>query len=70
MKATKRLDEAATCIQHMGPSITDNEDGGIIKAFRNIPGVTLLNVSKLNILKLLVVMWDVSAFGWEMLSAS
>ena len=25
-------------IQHMGPSITDNEDGGIIKAFRNIPG--------------------------------
>ena len=39
-------------IQHMGPSITDNEDGGIIKAFRNIPGVTLLNVSKLNILKL------------------
>ena len=39
-------------IQHTGPSITDNEDGGIIKAFRNIPGVTLLNASKLNILKL------------------
>ncbi|KAF4014265.1 hypothetical protein G4228_006691 [Cervus hanglu yarkandensis] len=29
-----------------------NEDNGIIKAFRNIPGITLLNVSKLNILKL------------------
>ncbi|KAF3825259.1 hypothetical protein GH733_005893 [Mirounga leonina] len=29
-----------------------NEDSGIIKAFRNIPGITLLNVSKLNILKL------------------
>ncbi|OWK15884.1 hypothetical protein Celaphus_00004237 [Cervus elaphus hippelaphus] len=27
-------------------------DNGIIKAFRNIPGITLLNVSKLNILKL------------------
>ena len=39
-------------IQHTGPSITDNEDGGIIKAFRNVPGVTLLNASKLNILKL------------------
>ena len=40
-------------IQHRGPCITYNEDNGIIKAFRNIPGITLLNlVSKLNILKL------------------
>ena len=29
-----------------------NEDNGIIKAFQNIPRITLLNVSKLNILKL------------------
>ena len=29
-----------------------NEDHGIIKAFQNIPTMTLLNVSKLNILKL------------------
>uniref|UniRef100_A0A8C0N530 Large ribosomal subunit protein uL4 C-terminal domain-containing protein n=1 Tax=Canis lupus familiaris TaxID=9615 RepID=A0A8C0N530_CANLF len=35
-----------------GPCIIYNEDNGIIKAFRNIPGITLLNVSKLNILKL------------------
>ncbi|KAB0372468.1 hypothetical protein FD755_016260 [Muntiacus reevesi] len=59
----KKTMEAALClkilkmknrhrIQHMGPSITNNENGGIIKAFRNIPGITLLNVSKLNILKL------------------
>ncbi|EPQ14853.1 60S ribosomal protein L4 [Myotis brandtii] len=39
-------------IQHREPSIIYNEDNGIIKAFRNIPGITLLNVSKLNILKL------------------
>uniref|UniRef100_A0A452F6Q5 Large ribosomal subunit protein uL4 C-terminal domain-containing protein n=1 Tax=Capra hircus TaxID=9925 RepID=A0A452F6Q5_CAPHI len=40
------------CIQRRGPCIVYNEDNGIIKAFRNIPGTTLLNVSKLNILKL------------------
>ncbi|XP_014652355.1 PREDICTED: 60S ribosomal protein L4-like [Ceratotherium simum simum] len=39
-------------IQRRGPCIIYNEGNGIIKAFRNIPGITLLNVSKLNILKL------------------
>uniref|UniRef100_A0A8C5MDV2 Large ribosomal subunit protein uL4 C-terminal domain-containing protein n=1 Tax=Leptobrachium leishanense TaxID=445787 RepID=A0A8C5MDV2_9ANUR len=39
-------------IQRKGPCIIYNEDNGIIKAFRNIPGITLLNVSKLNILRL------------------
>ncbi|CAD7687797.1 unnamed protein product [Nyctereutes procyonoides] len=39
-------------IQRRGPCIIYNEDNGIIKAFRNILGITLLNVSKLNILKL------------------
>ncbi|KAI4529257.1 hypothetical protein MG293_020505 [Ovis ammon polii] len=39
-------------IQRRGPCIVYNEDNGIIKAFRNIPGITLLNVSKLSILKL------------------
>uniref|UniRef100_A0A8C9BRT5 Large ribosomal subunit protein uL4 n=1 Tax=Phocoena sinus TaxID=42100 RepID=A0A8C9BRT5_PHOSS len=39
-------------IQRRGPCIVYNEDNSIIKAFRNIPGITLLNVSKLNILKL------------------
>ena len=35
-----------------GPCIIYNENNDTIKAFRNIPGITLLNVSKLNILKL------------------
>uniref|UniRef100_A0A8C5XK90 Large ribosomal subunit protein uL4 C-terminal domain-containing protein n=1 Tax=Microcebus murinus TaxID=30608 RepID=A0A8C5XK90_MICMU len=38
--------------QRRGPCIIYNEDNGIIKAFRNIPGITLLNVRKLNILQL------------------
>nr|3JAG_C Chain C, uL4 [Oryctolagus cuniculus]6R5Q_C Chain C, uL4 [Oryctolagus cuniculus]6R6G_C Chain C, uL4 [Oryctolagus cuniculus]6R6P_C Chain C, uL4 [Oryctolagus cuniculus]6R7Q_C Chain C, uL4 [Oryctolagus cuniculus]6ZVK_t2 Chain t2, uL4 [Oryctolagus cuniculus]7A01_t2 Chain t2, uL4 [Oryctolagus cuniculus]7TOQ_AL04 Chain AL04, 60S ribosomal protein L4 [Oryctolagus cuniculus]7TOR_AL04 Chain AL04, 60S ribosomal protein L4 [Oryctolagus cuniculus]8BHF_l3 Chain l3, 60S ribosomal protein L4 [Oryctolag len=39
-------------IQRRGPCVIYNEDNGIVKAFRNIPGITLLNVTKLNILKL------------------
>ncbi|XP_014373749.1 60S ribosomal protein L4 [Alligator sinensis] len=39
-------------IQRRGPCIIYNEDNGIIKAFRNIPGITLLNVNKLNLLRL------------------
>ena len=49
-----------------------NEDSGIIKAFRNIPRITLLNVSKLNILKLApgghvgrFCIWTESAF-WKL----
>ena len=38
-------------IQRRGPCIIYNEDIGIFKDFRNIPGITLLNVSKLSILK-------------------
>ncbi|KAJ8790962.1 hypothetical protein J1605_021056 [Eschrichtius robustus] len=57
-------------IQRRGPCIIYNEDNGIIKAFRNIPGITLLNVSKLNILKLApgghvgrFCIWTESAFS-------
>uniref|UniRef100_A0A2K5MCH3 Large ribosomal subunit protein uL4 C-terminal domain-containing protein n=1 Tax=Cercocebus atys TaxID=9531 RepID=A0A2K5MCH3_CERAT len=39
-------------IQGRGPCVIYNEDNGIIKAFRNIPGITMLNISKPNILKL------------------
>ncbi|CAD7668896.1 unnamed protein product [Nyctereutes procyonoides] len=39
-------------LQCRGSCIIYNEDNGIIKAFRNIPGITLLDVSKPNILKL------------------
>ncbi|KAL4838774.1 hypothetical protein H8958_014069 [Nasalis larvatus] len=34
-------------IQRRGPCIIYNEDNGIIKAFRNIPGITLLNLDEL-----------------------
>ncbi|KAL6481065.1 hypothetical protein MHYP_G00091450 [Metynnis hypsauchen] len=39
-------------IQRKGPCIIYNEDNGVTKAFRNIPGVTLQRVSKLDLLKL------------------
>lgn len=35
-----------------GPLVIYNKDNGITKAFRNIPGVTLINVEKLNLLKI------------------
>ncbi|XP_073425005.1 large ribosomal subunit protein uL4 [Dendrobates tinctorius] len=39
-------------IQRRGPCVIYNEDNGIVKAFRNIPGITLLGVNKLNLLRL------------------
>jgi large subunit ribosomal protein L4e len=39
-------------VQKRGPLIVYEKDDGISMAFRNIPGVTLLPVDKLNILKL------------------
>ncbi|KAI0221472.1 60S ribosomal protein L4 [Lamellibrachia satsuma] len=39
-------------IQRRGPLIIYNQDNGITRAFRNIPGITLLNVSRLNLLKI------------------
>ena len=39
-------------IQRRGPMIIYNQDNGICQAFRNIPGITLLNVSRLNLLKM------------------
>jgi len=38
-------------VQKLGPCIVYANDNGIVKSFRNIPGVTLLNVNQLNILK-------------------
>ncbi|CAH2223567.1 60S ribosomal L4 [Pelobates cultripes] len=37
-------------IQRRGPCVIYNEDIGIIKVIRNIPGITLLSISKLNVL--------------------
>ncbi|KAA0200674.1 Ribosomal protein l4 [Fasciolopsis buskii] len=39
-------------IQKRGPTVIYRKDEGITRAFRNIPGVTLIRVSALNILKL------------------
>lgn len=39
-------------IQRRGPLIIYSQDNGITRAFRNIPGITLINVNRLNLLKL------------------
>ncbi|KAL7062042.1 hypothetical protein AAHC03_0628 [Spirometra sp. Aus1] len=39
-------------IQKRGPIVIFEKDDGLTRAFRNIPGITLLNVNHLNILKL------------------
>ncbi|XP_043268354.1 60S ribosomal protein L4 [Venturia canescens] len=56
-------------IQRRGPLIVYGQDQGIRKAFRNIPGVDLMNINKLNLLKLApgghvgrFVIWTKSAF--------
>lgn len=39
-------------IMKRGPLVIYDKDNGITRAFRNIPGVTLLNVARLNLLKI------------------
>lgn len=57
-------------VQRRGPLVVFNEDAGIVKAFRNIPGVEIVNVRRLNLLQLApgghlgrFVIWTKSAFG-------
>jgi large subunit ribosomal protein L4e len=38
--------------QRRGPLVIYNEDNGIVKAFRNLPGLELVNVRRLNLLQL------------------
>ncbi|CAH8535491.1 unnamed protein product [Dicrocoelium dendriticum] len=56
-------------IQKRGPIIIFRKNDGVVRAFRNIPGVTLLNVSALNLLKLApgghmgrLAIWSAGAF--------
>ncbi|XP_050449104.1 60S ribosomal protein L4 [Cataglyphis hispanica] len=56
-------------IHRRGPLIVYGQDQGIRKAFRNIPGVSLMNINKMNLLKLApgghvgrFVIWTKSAF--------
>lgn len=39
-------------VQKRGPLVIYNQDNGLVKAFRNIPGITTLPVDKLNLLKI------------------
>lgn len=57
-------------IQRRGPLIIYNTDSGITKAFRNIPGITLIKVDRLNLLKIApgghvgrFCIWTQSAFS-------
>jgi large subunit ribosomal protein L4e len=57
-------------VQRRGPLVIYDQDRGITKAFRNIPGVTLISVNKLNLLKLApgghvgrFCIWTKSAFA-------
>jgi len=56
--------------QRRGPLVVYNEDKGIVKAFRNLPGVELVNVRRLNLLQLApgghlgrFVIWTQGAFA-------
>jgi large subunit ribosomal protein L4e len=56
--------------QRRGPLLVYKEDKGIVKAFRNIPGVQIANVSALNLLHLApgghlgrFIIWTQSAFA-------
>jgi len=56
--------------QKLGPLVVYGKDNGITRAFRNIPGVSLLNVSKLNLLRVApgghlgrFTIWTESAFA-------
>ncbi|KAG7522683.1 60S ribosomal L4 [Solea senegalensis] len=55
-------------LQREEPGINYDQDAGIVKAFRNIPGITLQNVNKLNLLRLAPgghighLIWTESAF--------
>lgn len=56
-------------IQRKGPLVVYNQDQGLRRAFRNIPGIDLISVDRLNLLKLApgghvgrFVIWTESAF--------
>ncbi|CAG8638689.1 2896_t:CDS:2, partial [Dentiscutata heterogama] len=56
--------------QRRGPLIVYNEDLGVVKAFRNIPGVEVVNVRNLNLLQLApgghlgrFIIWSQGAFA-------
>jgi len=56
-------------VQRLGPLVVYSEDNGVVKAFRNLPGVELAHVDRLNLLQLApgghmgrFIVWTKSAF--------
>ena len=56
--------------QRRGPLVVYNNDNGIVRAFRNVPGVEVVSVTRLNLLQLApgghlgrFVIWTEGAFG-------
>lgn len=56
--------------QRRGPLVVYNKDDGIVKAFRNLPGVEIVSVHRLNLLQLApgghigrFIIWTESAFA-------
>lgn len=56
-------------VQRLGPLVVYNQDNGIVQAFRNLPGVDLAQVERLNLLQLApgghmgrFIIWTQSAF--------
>lgn len=66
MRAGKSKMRKCLYIQFRGHCTIYNEDNGVIKTFRNIPGIVLFNVSKL----LPVGAGEISAFGLTVFSQS
>uniref|UniRef100_A0A158R4P0 Ribos_L4_asso_C domain-containing protein n=1 Tax=Syphacia muris TaxID=451379 RepID=A0A158R4P0_9BILA len=53
----------------LGPVVVYNQDNGIVRAFRNIPGIDLMCIDRLNLLKIApgghlgrLIIWTASAF--------
>ncbi|XP_023225124.1 60S ribosomal protein L4-B-like [Centruroides sculpturatus] len=56
-------------IQRLGPVVVYSKDSGLVRAFRNIPGIETINVEKLNLLRIApgghvgrFIIWTESAF--------
>ena len=51
-------------IQKRGPLIIYEKDNGITRAFRNIPGITLINVAQLNLLQVIFILIQYDIFNF------
>jgi large subunit ribosomal protein L4e len=70
MRAGKGKLRGRRFVQRRGPLVIYNEDDGITRAFRNVPGIDLCSASRLNLLQLApgghigrLCVWSEAAFG-------